>query len=69
MGVGAVAGQPLLKELNPLPPWGSTSPVRPGLHGLAGMVGTAKALAVCCIERCTAVAQFFDVISKQPMLR
>jgi hypothetical protein len=33
------------------------------------MVSTAKALAVCWIERCAAIAQLFDVISKQPMLR
>jgi hypothetical protein len=33
------------------------------------MVGTAKALAVCRIERCTAIAQLFDMIRKQSMLR
>jgi hypothetical protein len=30
------------------------------------MVGTAKALAVCWIERCAAIAQLFDVISELP---
>jgi hypothetical protein len=39
------------------------------LHRLAGVVRTAKALAVCRIKGCTAVAEFLDVIRKQPVLR
>ena len=69
MRVGAVAGRPISGELNPLPPSSSSEPLGSCLHRLAGVVRTAKALAVCRIEGCTAVAEFLDVIRKQPVLR
>ena len=53
----------------PPTPSARTSSVCPGLHGFAGVMRTAEALAIGSVEGGASIAELFDVIREQPMLR